>query len=571
MTYQIDASMLWQDWFNDIVRDTLEMYKRGDDLSKSPLAQRGRIDSKINKWHFTCNETWEDTKDEAKLEESLRAREKVLVEVYKSMKKNGYTGTPVYCWWEDDGMVHLLDGFHRLAIMKYLGIDVPVNVETVWQNNCWHTAFNNDHDFPLRQKLLSVQRYGPNTYEPVDDDRVKDYPVDRKDSYARLYYIMQNAVGKTVLDIGCCEGFFAINLARRGYEVTALDNDANKCAITRYLATIKNVKLNVVQDSYDNYLNKNGKYFDNVLYLSVFHNSVFTHGASRAFEELSTLKDRAARLFFEIPNVAGETYWNAHTKPGQKHEGTFGFDGPVFSEAIQTTTGMEMVEKWPGATPFYRPIYLMQNGHKAEVSTKLVKGRSVKKVTKAQWEFHNDWEKRWWYGFQNTFDEQGKQEQYVPFLRLDQYAEQRKFFNMKKLSVLDIGGGPVSLLLRCWNCSKATVIDPCKYPQWVIDRYEAANINFLNIMAEQYKPDMKYDEVWIYNVLQHVMDPLKVIKVARKAGKKIRVFEALEIGEYKGHPHNLTKPMLDSAFGKEGLVENGKFKGPVYYGVFRYE
>jgi len=161
---------------------------------------------------------------------------------------------------------------------------------------------------------------------------------------------------------------------------------------------------------------------------------------------------------------------------------------------------------------------------------------------------------------------------YAGYMKLQQFAGRPGWYDLRGMKVLDVGGGPVSMLLRCENYSRAMVVDPCNYPQWVLDRYRGAGIELMQIQAEEMDFDKEFDEAWVYNCLQHVRDPGKVVENTIRAARKVRVFEPLEIGVHKGHPHNLTREALDNAFGKQGLVHEGSGKpGEVYYyGVFNY-
>jgi hypothetical protein len=125
-------------------------------------------------------------------------------------------------------------------------------------------------------------------------------------------------------------------------------------------------------------------------------------------------------------------------------------------------------------------------------------------------------------------------------------------------------------------------VDPMPMPRWVAARYEEAGIEFLNIKAEElsgaWLPSTSlifqnnstriFDEVWLYNVLQHTEDPAKIVQNARSLGKIIRVFDWLEIGVAPGHPQNLTEIQMNEWFGGEGKVEMGD-GGLEYFGVFK--
>jgi 2-polyprenyl-3-methyl-5-hydroxy-6-metoxy-1,4-benzoquinol methylase len=192
-------------------------------------------------------------------------------------------------------------------------------------------------------------------------------------------------------------------------------------------------------------------------------------------------------------------------------------------------------------------------------------------------EDHQAFEKEWWGNCCWTFGEENKQITYANRMGLEIMPndhEQWPLYNLEGKSVLDIGGGPVSMLLKTVNGRNLEIVDPCSYPNWVMVRYQENNILYRKMSAEEYylNGDEYFDEVWIYNVLQHVESPLEVMEAAKDSGKLIRIFEWINTAPCLGHPHTITAEWLDSVFGKRGIVEqmngeNGLY-GTAYYGVF---
>jgi len=180
----------------------------------------------------------------------------------------------------------------------------------------------------------------------------------------------------------------------------------------------------------------------------------------------------------------------------------------------------------------------------------------------------------WWGDCANSFHEEQKQLSYASRMGLlaSNHGAHPPTFNIGGRSVLDIGGGPCSLLLKCTERGRCTVVDPALYPTWVLERYKACGIDYVCDRAENFTQGDPHDDAWIYNVLQHVDDPELVIANARKAALTIRIFEWIDIEPYAGHPHMLTEDDLNEWLGAPGFVSNVNENGAVgraYYSVVR--
>ncbi len=196
-----------------------------------------------------------------------------------------------------------------------------------------------------------------------------------------------------------------------------------------------------------------------------------------------------------------------------------------------------------------------------------------------------DWERNWHGACTNSFGEEAKQISYAHRMGLINQPLYGKWpvYDLNGASVLDLGGGPSSLLLKCVN-GWGAVVDPCLYPEWVADRYEAAGQHnhpeyeaatiFYHVEpAETFVGpyDTKLSECWQYNVGQHVLDPEALIATAKRCAHVLRIFEWIETETNVGHPHCLHAHELDQWIGGTGTVEMIDENGAVglcYYGCF---
>jgi hypothetical protein len=181
----------------------------------------------------------------------------------------------------------------------------------------------------------------------------------------------------------------------------------------------------------------------------------------------------------------------------------------------------------------------------------------------------HEFEIDYWGNCANTFDEDQKHYVYAKYMGLKQTHYS---FDANNKKILDIGGGPTSMLLKCVNLSSGKVCDPIDYPLWTKLRYKAHNID-VEVIPGEYVSDTGYDEVWIYNCLQHTDDIYKIIDNAKRAAPVLRIFEWVNIPPHDGHPIMLTKQLLDGIIGQQGniveLAEHGCY-GTAYYGVFTH-
>jgi 2-polyprenyl-3-methyl-5-hydroxy-6-metoxy-1,4-benzoquinol methylase len=163
-------------------------------------------------------------------------------------------------------------------------------------------------------------------------------------------------------------------------------------------------------------------------------------------------------------------------------------------------------------------------------------------------------EREFWGDCRNTFGEELKQQLYMRCMGFSPMPSTYGF-DMKGRSVLDVGGGPCSVLLKCVDLKRGCVVEPCAYPAWVWMRYHTARIDYVRIAAEEMdEASPGYDVGLMYNVLQHVQDPERIVKKLIEASGETHAFEWIDIPPHPGHPHMLTASLLDRWFGKSGTT-----------------
>lgn len=193
------------------------------------------------------------------------------------------------------------------------------------------------------------------------------------------------------------------------------------------------------------------------------------------------------------------------------------------------------------------------------------------------WNEANEWERKWHGDCANSYNEETKQFIYARLMGLDVYKTDfygRLGWNFGDRAILDMGGGPYSLLLK----SKArfmTVVDPCIFPHWVDLRYEHLHINLVHSPGEVYgleEGEAPYDEALLYNCLQHTEDPERIIKNLLSYSRIVRVFEWIDEPLSDGHIHTLTREKMDGwlhGSGKVTDLREGPCVGRAYSGIFR--
>jgi hypothetical protein len=172
----------------------------------------------------------------------------------------------------------------------------------------------------------------------------------------------------------------------------------------------------------------------------------------------------------------------------------------------------------------------------------------------------DDFEMSFWVDCTRSYGEEVKQQLYMRYMGVPEVVTWRSPVNYDfgGRSVIDIGGGPCSVLLKGENLKpRSVVVDPGDYPDWVLMRYSQAGIIWLKIEGEDLELDAgaNFDLALIYNCLQHCRSPEKIVVNALEASRgKLKIFEWVDIPPHPGHPHCLRASDLERWTGQKGEV-----------------
>lgn len=262
------------------IHDTLRMFDRspGTDPKTTPYF-------KALGTHSSLKYRMRTGKNRVQLTQYLRT-------LRADIAKNGIKVAPTIHI-RGDGKIQIGDGYHRLICADYIGYKraMPVRVISVGPN------------FKAIEKIMLKLGGGKAyTYHPLRDalyhPYFRNWRAWRPDTPARYRSILAKLGGaKTVLEIGACEGYVAINLAVKGYDVTAIEINPNRATVLGFFANLRGVKVPVAVEDWKKYCARTEKEFDAAIFLSTFHHQVIHHGLEE-FKKLGLIK--AKKLFFEI-------------------------------------------------------------------------------------------------------------------------------------------------------------------------------------------------------------------------------------------------------------------------------
>lgn len=139
-------------------------------------------------------------------------------------------------------------------------------------------------------------------------------------------------------------------------------------------------------------------------------------------------------------------------------------------------------------------------------------------------------------------------------------------------SIIEVGSGPYPALMRVDNIGHSLIVDPIFL---TFDKPLKNNIRIIVNAFEFEKGIEKHDELWMMNVLQHVIDPDRFIAKAKKVADVVRFFEPINHPTSTNHPHTFTLEYFQERFGQCTKLYQWDQKTPGFhtadcaYGIYK--
>lgn len=143
--------------------------------------------------------------------------------------------------------------------------------------------------------------------------------------------------------------------------------------------------------------------------------------------------------------------------------------------------------------------------------------------------------------------------------------------DLKGKKILEIGPARCAGLLYCENFGTSYIVEPTVY-EGVQEYYDKKGIGIIRELFEDAElPEV--DEVWMFNLMQHVKDPDVLIEKAKRVSKVIRFFEPIDLPTNNEHPFTFSEADYKGYFGDcvkiyESIGEPGFHGAKCVYGIY---
>jgi len=217
----------------------------------------------------------------------------------------------------------LCDGLTRVSMLYSLGIEkadfvisencqphyIPTRVRPITDERLKELV-EEAHKIQLDYNTQKMVELPMHLYLPIKHPLYKDKVCSRFDSPRRLELMLNeigDSTGKRVLDVGCCTGWFCLELASMGANAVGVEPLITYVDIAAFLALYHQVpwmnkdfsrRLWFYQMGVEQYLDELEEKFDFIIFMGLFHH-LFKLSEEKAYKILYRLSERAPKMFFE--------------------------------------------------------------------------------------------------------------------------------------------------------------------------------------------------------------------------------------------------------------------------------
>lgn len=223
-----------------------------------------------------------------------------LRKLVDSIASSGVT-EPLTGWSLDgDSIFELHGGHHRAVIAHALGYRILEVVPKAFDR--LSTLLPNQID-PIRKTYYHVyekENLSPGrSYNPFPGLKAI-----RPSAEGRLHKVYRSIIeckGNRLLDLGCNDGYFGVNLSCHDFDVTFVDRSVPYLSVViEKMRAIGNKGIYLDYDI-DQYLKTEKGKFDVVVYLDVFYHTVLEKGISIAYDHLRSIVDKTEECLLFSP------------------------------------------------------------------------------------------------------------------------------------------------------------------------------------------------------------------------------------------------------------------------------
>jgi hypothetical protein len=124
-------------------------------------------------------------------------------------------------------------------------------------------------------------------------------------------------------------------------------------------------------------------------------------------------------------------------------------------------------------------------------------------------------------------------------------------FDLKNQSILEVGPAKIACLCFCENYEKSYIVEPLIFED-TLDFYNSKNIEMIHEPIELCVLP-KVNQSWIFNLLQHVIDPHIVIEKMKECSEIIYFFEPIDYPMDEKHIHSLNEEFFVNEFDRNSV------------------